>query len=100
MTTLHIINKPLDTNIAENVQATAAKGDDLLLIENGVVAVLLNPDSESVLQSFAKRYNIYALEADAQARGLLTRLPDWVTSVDFDGFVTLTIRHTRTLSWF
>ncbi len=100
MTTLHIINKPLDDAIRLKVQATAGLGDAVLLIEDGVISCLHKGNDESGLQSWAKRYTIYALDTDVQARGIQNRLPKGVIPVDFEGFVTLTVQHTRTLSWF
>ena len=43
---------------------------------------------------------IVALAEDCAARGIDARLPEFVATVDYGGFVDLAVAHPRTVSWF
>lgn len=88
MSTLHIINQsPWRSDSWGRCLSLLSEGDALILIEDAVYAV-----SRDDLPA-----NCYVLEPDLQARGLTPR--DAVTCVDYPGFVDLTCRHSRSVSW-
>ena len=100
MAHLHTISKSPEHPALTLAKVALNKGDALLFIEDGVNALLNGSLSVKAINPLSENHAIYCLKADAQARGLLTRLPSWVTVVDYDGFVELTEQHTKTLSWF
>ena len=89
MNTLHTINKtgqPLELCLR-----SASEQDAILLIEDGVY-VLLNQHEQ------LSHFNVYVLGPDAAARGINPQQP--VTTINYEGFVTLTTQYQKTLSWF
>ena len=100
MTTLHTINKPSQSSPALDLaHSTLTPGDTLLFIEDGVFSLIENSLSFSKIKALRDHHAITALLPDAQARGVNNHLPEWVTLVDYDGFVELTETHEKTLSW-
>ncbi len=87
--TLHILNKEPDHPRFRACQEAFSDGDQLLLIENAVVALA---DGECPLPD-----GTLALAADCIARGLADN--HRVGLVDFDEMVTLTVRYGRIISW-
>lgn len=88
--TLHIVSKsPYSSNALADCLDSFAKGDALLLIEDGVYALKGRiPESGPV----------YCLRADADARGLA--VPERVSAIDDAGWVELCARHNPIVSWF
>ena len=100
MTTLHTINKPSQSSPALSyAQSALLPGDTLLFIEDGVFSLIENSQSCDIIKTLHDQHAITALLPDVRARGLNNRLPEWVTLVDYDGFVELTETHEKTLSW-
>ncbi|GAA4648171.1 hypothetical protein GCM10023116_04370 [Kistimonas scapharcae] len=100
MTTLHTVNKPSQSSPALSLaQSALVPGDTLLLIEDGVFSLIAKSQSFNTIKALGNQYTITALLPDVRARGLDNHLPEWVTLVDYDGFVELTEIHEKTLSW-
>ncbi len=100
MTTLHTINKPVQTSAAlNNAQAALLPGDTLLFIEDGVLSLMNGSQSNSLIKELNEKHPVTALLADIEARGLSHHMPEWVKIVDYNGFVELTETHAKTLSW-
>lgn len=88
---LHTVNKsPFGSDAYQSCCRTLASGDPLLLLEDGVYAVLgelpQNP--------------LYALQGDLQARGLMDKVPPQVTVVDYPEFVQLACEASAVQSWY
>jgi tRNA 2-thiouridine synthesizing protein B len=96
---LHIVNKsPFDTTALAAVLRVANKqGSALLLIEDGVYAAAKNSSVEASVK--AAGMPVYVLQPDAEARGLMSRLMDGVTMVDYGGFVDLVAGQDNVQSW-
>lgn len=96
---LHTINKSPYTHqhLADCLRVCSAD-DVILLIEDGVYAALT--DSEWIKSISAKVARIYALQPDADARGLGDRIATEVNSIDYDGFVQLCIDQPNMLAWY
>ena len=96
---LHIVNKsPFDTGSMASVLRVAKKeGGAVLLIEDGVYAAVKNSATEASLK--AAGMPVYVLQADADARGLQSRLMEGVNMVDYGGFVDLVAGHDNVQSW-
>jgi tRNA 2-thiouridine synthesizing protein B len=96
---LHIINKsPLSSSTLESCLRIAI-GGDILLIEDAVYAATSGNAYEGKLRESMGRFQVYALQADLDARGLGDRLMAGVTSVDHGGFVELSISNNSCQSW-
>lgn len=81
----------------ETLLLIAGEGDDLLLLQDGVLAALAG--SRALAQLLACKATLWVLAEDVQARGLTEQISTSVQSVDYTGFVTLTIRHPQQMVW-
>ena len=96
---LHIVNKaPLTNSALENCLNIAASGE-LLLIEDAVYAATAGNAFEAKLREAMGRIKVYVLQPDLDARGMGDRLIAGVATVDYDGFVNLTISNNTCQSW-
>jgi len=86
MNTLHLINHP--AALAECLDV-AASADTILLLENGVYAVV----------DLAPGRRLCALETDVRARGLAARLPAHVELASDEDFVALVETHQPVVTW-
>ncbi|MDO6563090.1 sulfurtransferase complex subunit TusB [Amphritea sp. 1_MG-2023] len=98
MTTLHVINKtPSESSALRDSLIAMSDGDALLLIENGVYATL--PAYSEHFSRLTANVQCYLLTDDAQARGLNDLNQDFC-GIDYDGFVELSCRYSKVVSWF
>lgn len=72
-------------------------GDDLLLIEDGVLAMVEGNPFLEILRSAP--ITLYVLREDVEARGLAGQIPDDIASVDYTDFVRLAVKHPGQLAW-
>ncbi|MCR8924290.1 sulfurtransferase complex subunit TusB [Dasania sp. GY-MA-18] len=100
MSSLHIVNKsPLSHSCLDECLSCCQQGDELLLIEDGVLALSsLKPQQLDKLNALGLQP--YVLAADVAARGLSTRLLPPFQSCDDTGFVDLCVKHPKSISWF
>lgn len=100
MSTLHTINKaPSNVTLWNSLSAAVLNGDAILLIEDATYAALDTAALNTLTRLIDdKSTSIYALEADAGARGLEIT-PDCVKAVDYQGFVKLSTEHDKVVSW-
>ncbi|WP_296060053.1 sulfurtransferase complex subunit TusB [uncultured Amphritea sp.] len=96
--TLHLINKtPSESSALSSSLSAVSEGDALLLIENGVYAAM--PGYAELFTRLPGSVQCYLLENDVQARGL-TDLNQEFRHIDYDGFVELSCRYSKVVSWF
>ena len=97
---LHILSvSPLAGRCLEECRGVIVADDALLLAGDGVYAAL--GDAAVVLHELhVAGVAIFALAEDCATRGIDTRLPAFVATVDYGGFVDLAVAHPRTVSWF
>ncbi len=103
MATLHLVSvAPTAGSAFADCLAVATPGDMVLLLQDGVYAATAHAAASTTLLGDAAARGVlpYALLADVDARGLASRLHPGVRLVDDNGFVELTERHPRTISWF
>lgn len=96
--TLHTLNASTreQRDLLARLLRMASPGDSLLLIGNGVYSIT---DAQA-LQAFSYgELTVYCLQADLQARGLVTA-DDSINVVDDSGFVALACSHRKVVSWF
>ncbi|WP_038033841.1 sulfurtransferase complex subunit TusB [Thermopetrobacter sp. TC1] len=100
MALLHTVNKsPYERNTLESCLNHVQEGDTVLLIEDGVYAVIKGGRAADVLAS-VKGVKIAALSADLKARGITAdKMIDGVEVVDYGGFVDLVTSNDKVQAW-
>lgn len=96
MSCLHTLSKAPSSGLLQQCLPLLSSGDALLLLEDGVYCAM---DAAS-LAGIQQGVSVYALREDLQARGILNRCVDSVTSVSNKRFVELCCRHERLVNWF
>lgn len=81
----------------ETFLSLLTKQDDVLLIQDGVLAVLEeNPLLKYCLQ---QQIPLYALIDDVLARGLKDQVSHHIKLIDYGDFVDLTVKHLQQIHW-
>jgi tRNA 2-thiouridine synthesizing protein B len=97
---LHTVNKsPFERNTLESCLQHAKPGAAILLIEDGVYGALKGTTFTQKMEAAMKKFSIYALQPDLEARGMQGRAINGVTLVDYGGFVDLVAQHQPVQSW-
>ncbi|ETK20575.1 protein TusB [Pseudomonas sp. FH4] len=96
MSTLHVLSHSpfTDSRLGSCLRLCGAQ-DAVLLCGDATYALQAGSAPFQALQ--AKALDVFVLAEDAQARGL--SLPDWAKSVDYPGFVQLSIDHDKVNTW-
>lgn len=89
---LHIIKT---VSALEEAVLLYSEQDDILLIEDAVYAA----NSQHQAFHYVKNISVFALESDIQARGIANRISPSVTVVKDSGFVELTVKQEKSLTW-
>jgi len=93
---LHTFNKsPYRTQTLTSCLELFSADDALVLLEDGVYAGT-HPDLTNLLD---KKRQVYAIEADVQARGLLDRMPAEIQIIDYAAFVALCCEYPKQKTW-
>lgn len=98
MKTLYIINQRLQ--VSHSLLSLLQEDDALLLMENAVITVADNRWNWNMTAA-----SIYLLQEDLCARGLLLRAQSLgntrpgLKTIDYDGFVDLSLSCDRVVSW-
>ncbi len=97
---LHIINQsPFNSHALADCLRFAAATDVILLIEDGVYAALADSPALQFLQpQFAQR-SVYALQEDILKRNISNKTLVTIKTIDYAGFVDLTLAHFPTQTW-
>ena len=96
---LHVVNKsPFERDALASALRMARPGSGLLLIEDGVYAVVKGSEAANRLKA-AKDVTVYALWPDVEARGMQDRVLEGIKMVDYGGFVDLVAEHATVQSW-
>lgn len=74
-----------------------AEGDELLLIQDGVLAAI--EGSRFVEKLNNAPITVSALKEDIAARGLVGQISAKIDVVSYNDFVNLTVKHTTQMSW-
>lgn len=101
MSMLHIINKsPFEKASFKSCLDHARVGDSILMIEDATVGAIQNTSFTDELTAALIDKSVYVLEPDLKARGLdENRLIEGIITVDYAGFVDLTVNNETTQSW-
>lgn len=74
-----------------------AEGDELLLIQDGVLAAIEGSRFVEMLNNAP--ITVSALGEDIAARGLVGQISAKIDVVSYNDFVNLTVKHTTQMSW-
>lgn len=74
-----------------------APGDDVLLLQDGVMAALTG--SPFVEKLFSAPISVSVLQNDVEARGLSAQISTGVVRVSYTEFVSLTLKHSGQMCW-
>jgi tRNA 2-thiouridine synthesizing protein B len=98
---LHVLrHAPQDSSrFASSLRVMGPK-QGLLLIEDGIYALLPRTTALSALQLLPASVRLYALESDVVARGMaMDDIPKRVSLIDYPTFVQLCTQYSKVLSW-
>lgn len=96
-TRLHTLShSPYQSDIDAMLRCIAPR-DALLLLQDGVIAALVQGNTASRL--LALGVSVYALREDVEARGLDAQISTDIALVDYTEFVRLTAQHAVQLAW-
>jgi tRNA 2-thiouridine synthesizing protein B len=101
MSILHTVNKsPFEKNSLASCLKFASDGGSVLLLEDGVYAVLQGTVVEDAVIDALGRVPVYVLGPDLKARGFSEdRIIDGVKVVDYGGFVDLAAENDKVQAW-
>ena len=101
MAMLHIVNKsPFEKVSFRSCLNHVSKGDSVLMIEDATVGALDGTLFSDKLKVAMGDVSVYVLGGDLVARGLSEdRMIDGIKTVDYAGFVDLTVENETTQSW-
>jgi len=101
MSTLHTVNKsPYERSSLKSCLDHVSEGDSILLIEDAVVGARQGGKFVEVLKAERPACAIYVLGPDLAARGMKEEdLAEGILSVDYGGFVDLTVSNERVCAW-
>ena len=101
MATLHTVNKsPFERGSMATAFGHAARGDSVLIIEDGVYGVRKGTGFAKTIEEGRASCEVYALGPDLCARGIKTEdVIEGVKVVGYDGFVDLVAGHERVCAW-
>ncbi|MEI2267329.1 sulfurtransferase complex subunit TusB [Erwinia sp. CGal63] len=91
-----LIHSPFQCDFNAMLRLLAA-GDDVLLLQDGVLAAL---EGSQALESLRLApISLYVLQEDVMARGLSAQISSIATAVSYTEFVALTVKQTQQIAW-
>ncbi|ALB64338.1 tRNA 5-methylaminomethyl-2-thiouridine synthase TusB [Cronobacter condimenti 1330] len=72
-------------------------GDDLLLMQDGILAAL--NDSRFAAALLATPARVFALQNDVEARGVSAQISGNIEMISYNDFVKLTVKHASQMAW-
>ncbi|ROW60418.1 sulfurtransferase complex subunit TusB [Cronobacter malonaticus] len=72
-------------------------GDDILLMQDGVVAAV--KDNGHLATLLASPARVVALQNDVKARGLAAQISSSIDTISYTEFVKLTVKHASQMAW-
>ncbi len=98
---LHTINKsPFEKSTLFSCFRIADLGSDILLIEDGVYAAMMNTQFEDEIRECLDKFQLYVLDLDLQCRGIQhSELIPGIETVNYEGFVQLAVKNDSVHCW-
>ena len=91
---LYTVNaSPTSSRSLESLLRVAAKGDPILLLEDGVHAARAGAATEKLAFAALAAHPVYALGPDLKARAI-EKVIEGIRVIGYDGFVELVEQHT------
>jgi tRNA 2-thiouridine synthesizing protein B len=91
---LYTVNaSPTSSRALESLLRVAAKGDPILLLEDGVHAARAGAATAEIARAALAAHPVYALGPDLAARAV-TAVVEGIRIIGYDGFVELVEQHT------
>jgi len=91
-----LMTSPFRCDVAA-LRRLLADGDDVLLLQDGVIAALEgSPALEALLNA---PISLYVLQEDVEARGLSAQISTNVTTVGYTDFVALVVKNPQQMTW-
>lgn len=81
----------------EGMLRMLGEGDDVLLIQDGVLAAIEGSRFVEILNNAP--ITVFALKDDIDARGLAGQISAKIDAVSYTDFVNLTVKHITQMSW-
>lgn len=98
MATLHVLShSPFTDSRLTSCLRVLGTDDAVLLCGDATYALRQNTTSLKALEAHEESLKLFVLEEDLAARGVA--LPVWAESVDYPGFVALSIRFDKVNTW-
>lgn len=98
MSTLHVLShSPFADSRLTSCLRVLGKEDAILLCGDATYALRPDCAPRRALEAQIESFTLFALEEDILARDL--EVPHWVESVDYAGFVALSIRFDKVNTW-
>ncbi|UJF19199.1 sulfurtransferase complex subunit TusB [Vibrio sp. SS-MA-C1-2] len=95
---LHLIKKsPFQSQLVKQCLQYSSNQDAILLYQDGIYAGLSGSECATLLKN--SNLEIYILTPDLEARGLEDKIEQSFKRVDYKGFVGLTARFDKTVTW-
>jgi tRNA 2-thiouridine synthesizing protein B len=98
---LHLVNKsPFERNTLDACLKRAVPGSAVLLFEDAVYAAVGGTAVSELLAGAVNALDVFVLQPDLAVRGLdPAQVIQGVKTVDYDGFVDLTVERGAVQSW-
>ncbi|WP_428944884.1 sulfurtransferase complex subunit TusB [Pantoea sp. FN060301] len=94
---LHILNQSPFKSDFNALLRMLAQGDEVLLIQDGVLAAL--EGSQALESLLLAPISLYVLQDDISARGLSAHISTRAAAVSYTDFVELTVKHPQQMTW-
>lgn len=75
---------------------TISAGDELILIQDGVIAGI---DGSALELLLSAPITVFVLSEDIEARGLSAQISNRITTVSYTDFVRLAVKHSTQMAW-
>ena len=95
---LHTLSAAPSSTAYSDCVRLLGKGDSLLMLGDGVYAALSG--TKACAELLDTQAELFVLQADATAAGILSRTDPEVRIVDIDAFAALTEQFTRQQAWY
>ena len=101
MSTLHTLSvNPHNLHHLQGFVNIMNEDDELLLLANGVYGVLTDAEINRPLEQLRESGKLYVLKDDLLARGIPTdAISPQATTISYEGFVDLVVKHQNTYNW-
>lgn len=91
-----LMNSPFRCDWAAMVRLLSS-GDDVLLLQDGVIAALEGNPALEVLRKAS--VSLFVLQDDLDARGLSGQISNAITVISYTDFVTLVVKNAQQMNW-